>query len=622
MAPMVTQFTNADGTVSDRMIEYYARRARGGAGLVIVEMAAVEKHGISFPNQLRIDGEKYWVGLRTLARRIKAEGARAALQIQHAGRQSSTRILGRKPVAPSPITCPSIGEEPRELSPKEIQVLVNRFAEAASNAKELGYDAVEVHGAHGYLVCQFLSPRTNLRKDKYGGDVRRRSLFATEIIQAIRQRVGPEFPIIFRFSAEEHVKGGLIIDEALEIARLVEQAGADMLHISAGCYEAFEWVVQPMSMPRGCLVESATRVKQEVKIPVIAVGRINNVSLAEAILEEQKADLIAMGRPLIADPDLPQKALEGRERELRKCLACNECVAEVFFRAHPLICSVNAEVGKEEEWDKRVAVEKKKKRVLVIGGGPGGMEAARVAAMRGHHVHLWEKEKQLGGKLIFASSIPGRGELRNLVEYQVGALKKLGVHVFLKKEATLDFLREFQPEAVIFAVGAFPKLPDIPGIDSECVSSAEEVLQGRRSVQKSVIILGGGNTGCECAHFLLEKKVEKILVISQGNKLARSIEPLTRGLMLQNLRERGVSFLMNTEALKIENGQVLIREKDDGLRWIPADQVIIARGYTTDSGWRERLKGMNFQIFFVGDCVEPRKIRQAVQEGATVGLQI
>jgi pyruvate/2-oxoglutarate dehydrogenase complex dihydrolipoamide dehydrogenase (E3) component len=281
---------------------------------------------------------------------------------------------------------------------------------------------------------------------------------------------------------------------------------------------------------------------------------------------------------------------------------------------------VNAEVGRERDWDERPA--ERRKRVLVIGGGPGGMEAARIAALRGHTVSLWEKEDQLGGKLAFASSIPGREELGNLIEYQVGALEKLGVQVLLRKEATLDTIREFQPQAVIVAVGALPKVPNIPGIDSQNVYLAEEVLQGRRSVQGSVVILRGGNTGCECALFLLERNVGKILVISRGNKLARSIEPLTRGLMLRSLRERGVSFYMNAEVSRVEERHVMVREKDGGVRRIPADQVIIARGYAADSGWKERLKGMHSQVFFIGDCVKPRKILQAVQEGAMVGLQV
>jgi len=620
MAPMFTHFTNADGTVSDRMLEYYARRARGGVGLVIVEMAAVEKGGIALSNELRIDEEKYWGGLKTLASRIQAEGAKAALQIHHAGRQSRFRVLGRRPVAPSPISSPLIGEETEELSVEGIQTLVGKFAEAAGRAKELGFDAVEVHGAHGYLVCQFLSPRSNQRQDQYGGNLQERSRFATEILKSIRERVGPGFPVLFRFSAEEHVEGGLTLEDAPAIARLAEEAGADAVHVSAGCYEAFEWVVQPMSLPRGCLVEAASRVKQSVKIPVVAVGRINDVRLATAILEEKRADLIAMGRPLIADPDLPRKALEGREGEIRKCLACNECIGEIFFRGHPLVCSVNAEVGRERDWDERPA--ERRRKVLVIGGGPGGMEAARIAALREHEVSLWEKKDQLGGKLTFASSIPGRQELGNLIEYQTGALKKLDVQVVLKKEGTIDSIREFHPQAVVIAVGGVPKIPAIPGMDAQNVCLAEEVLQGRRSLQGSIVILGGGNTGCECALFLLERNVGKILVISRGEKLARSIEPLTRGLMLQSLRERGVSFLINAEVLRVEDGHVLVQEKDGGVRRIPADHVIIARGYEPNPSWGKKLKGSDFQVFFIGDCVEPRKILQAVREGALAGLQV
>jgi len=620
MAPMVTQYTRSDGTVSDRLVEYYARRARGGVGLVIVEMAAVEKGGIAFPNQLRIDEEKYWEGLKILASRIHEEGARAALQIHHAGRQSSTRASGRRPVAPSPIACPLIGEQPEALSRDGIEALVIRFAEAAGKTKELGFDAVEVHGAHGYLICQFLSPLTNRRQDEYGGTLQGRSRFGMEILRSIRERVGSEFPVFFRLSAEEHVEGGLTLEETPAIARLLEEAGADAIHVSAGCYQAFEWVVQPMSLPRGCLADPAHLIKQGVNVPVVVVGRINDVGLAEAILEGKKADLIAMGRPLIADPDLPQKAAEGREGEIRRCLACNECIGEIFYRAHPLVCSVNAEVGRERDWEEGPA--ERKKRVLIVGGGPGGMEAARIAALRGHEVSLWEKEDQLGGKLTFTSSIPTRQELRNLVEYQTGALQKLGVRVSLKKEGTVRSILEFNPQALILAVGALPKIPNIPGIDSPKVCLAEEVLKGLRSVQGSVVIIGGGNTGCECALFLLERGVREVLVIARGDRLARSMEPMTRGLLLRNLRKGGVSFLMKAEVLRVEDGQVIVREADGGVRRIAADYVIIARGYQANPGWQEKLKGLNFQVFFIGDGVKPRKILQAVQEGAMAGLQV
>lgn len=620
MAPMVTQYTHPDGTVSDRLVEYYARRARGGVGLVIVEMAAVEKEGIAFSNQLRIDEEKYWRGLKILASRIQAEGAKAALQIHHAGRQSSARASGRKPVAPSPIPCPLMGEMPEELSAEGIDTLVEKFGEGGGRAKELGFDAVEIHGAHGYLICQFLSPLSNRRQDEYGGDLNGRSRFAREILRSVRRRVGPGFPVFFRLSGEEHVEGGLTLEETPGMARLLEQAGADAIHVSAGCYGAFEWVVQPMWFSRGCLVEAARWIKQSVNIPVVAVGRINDVQLAEGILRENKADLIAMGRPLIADPDLPLKAMEGREREIRKCLACNACISEVFYQAHPLVCSINAEVGREGSWQEKPA--ERKKKVLILGGGPAGMEAARIAAMRGHDVSLWEKESQLGGVLRFASSIPGRQELRNLIEYQTAALQRSGVHILLQKEGTVDSIREFHPQAVVIAVGGSPNIPDIPGIDSQNVYLAEEVLKGGRSVQGSVVILGGGDTGCECALFLLERSVDRIQVISRGNKLARSIEPATRRWLLRKLKENGVSFLMNAEVCRVEDQQVLVRESDGGVRRIPADHVIIARGYEGNPEWPEKLPGSDFQIFFIGDCLKPRKILQAIQEGATAGLQV
>ena len=410
MAPINSHLGTELGAVGERLIDYYVERAKGGVSLIISDAMCIDWHvGKAGTSPLRIDEWKYVDGLHDLTEAVHHYGTKLAAQIHHAGRQNSVAVCteGQELVAPSAIPClPTGGEMPRALTIKEIEELVNKFVLAAQRAKAAEFDAVEIHGAHGYLITQFMSPHTNKRTDEYGGDFEGRMKFPLKIVEGIRAALGPDFPILFRMCADEYIEGGLTLEDSKHIAQRLEAAGVDALDITSGIYESppawHAWIYPIYDMAPGCRVYLAEAIKKVVDIPVIASGKIGDPALAEEVIKEGKADLVAMGRPLLADPELPNKAAKERLDDIRPCLYCDEgCVGGLSHLWH-IGCQVNPALGREREY--RIKSAERVKRVVIVGGGPAGMEAARVAAMRGHDVSLFEKEEQLGGQLIAASA--------------------------------------------------------------------------------------------------------------------------------------------------------------------------------------------------------------------------
>ena len=621
MAPMGTGSANM-GAVSEKMINYYARRAMGGAAMIIVETTTVDPSGLISEKRLRIDDDRYMEGLSALAREIKEHGAKAAIQLSHRGGQASKDEIGTIPVAPSALPAPGHKEKPRALTLTEIYQLIDTFADGARRAKAAGFDAIEIHGAHGYLICQFLSKASNIRTDEFGGNLKGRSRFATEIVRQTRKKVGDDFPIIFRFSADEHVKNGIDLNESKIIARLLEDAGVDALHISAGNYYTFEWIVQPMTLPRGCLVHLAAGIKSVVTVPVITVGRINDPILAESILQEGKADLIALGRPLIADPDFPIKAAEDREKEIRKCIACNTCIDYRIRLKTDIKCTVNPEFGKEEEYNYKPT--KSPRRILIAGGGPAGMEAAKVAKIRGHHVIMCEETDRLGGQLILAAKSPSKKEIGNITEYYKYELKRLGVSLELKKTVTPDLVQEIMPDVIIIATGAIPINASALGIkcDHNNVFTSHEVL-GEQAVLvgKDIVIIGAGSVGCETAEFLSEKDM-KITFIEMLDKAATDMEQYTRKLLFECLEECSIDMLLRSKVERIDKEGVVYTDMEGKSHKIAASSVILAAGSRANKTLINSLDNEKYAIFEIGDCVRPRSIIDAISEGFSIACEI
>jgi len=616
MPPMATNFGNQEGYVTQRMLDYYEERARAGVGLVIVEFSCVDSPvGRALPGQPLIDDDRFIPGLAGLASAIERHGARAAIQLAHAGRQTEHSVTGHRPVAPSAIAAAD-GELPAELTASEIEAIVRRFSEAALRAKLAGFDGVEIHGAHGYLISQFLSPLSNRRLDAYGGSVENRARMLLEVLKAAREKVGIDFPLWCRLSAAEMlVEGGITLEETQAVARLAEKAGADAIHVSA--HAVGYGRRPPMAQPAGAFLSLAEGIKKAVSVPVIAVSRIPP-ELGEKVLREGKADFVAIGRGLLTEPRLPEKILAEREGDIRPCLYCLTCLHTLRTRDDGIVCVVNAALGKEREYGLTPAEHVKK--VVVVGGGPGGMEAARVASHRGHRVILFDEGDQLGGQLLIASKPPFKDTLETFRRYLAGQMSRLAVEVHLKTKFTVDSLRGLRPDAVVLATGVVPLIPQIPGIQATQVLLAEDVLSGA-GVGDRVAVIGGELVGCETALYLVEQG-RKVTIMRRGSELATRVNPFTRVPLIGRLQTKGVSILTEVEYEEVAGVGVVVRTKEGERRIIEADTVVLAAGAMPNTELLSSIQGMVSQVFSVGDCVEPRSMREAIADGYQAGLAL
>src|SRR4030042_855556 len=446
-------------------------------------------------------------GLKRLVEAIHEGGGKAVCQV-NTHRGSGDEM---DPASPSNIPNPITGVVPRQLTVEDMKRFEEEFGEGVRRVREAGFDGVMIHGATGYLVAEFLSPLVNKRTDAYGGDIKGRAKFALELVAATKKVVGPNYPVMFRLGADERVEGGFGIKEAIPFCKMLEEANVDEVDITSGSWKAHEWTNPTMDMPPGCNVDLSEAIKREVKIPVGVVGKIIDPYLAEEILREGKEDFIFIGRGLLADPYFPQKDLEGRTEDICKCITCARC-GELFWTKNPIGCSLNRAVGDERRFLKKIKSKVKGKRVLVIGGGPGGMEAAFIAAQKGHDVTLWEKSDRLGGQLTIAKIPPGKGDVDLFLNYLKIKIKKSKGEEEYGKEANRAQVLAFAPEAVVIATGSTPLIPDIPGVKGENVVNHREVLDGIKKTGGKVIVLGGGYLGCATALFLTEKGKEVTLV--------------------------------------------------------------------------------------------------------------
>jgi 2,4-dienoyl-CoA reductase-like NADH-dependent reductase (Old Yellow Enzyme family)/thioredoxin reductase len=615
MAPIANRLNDESGAVTQRFIDFYVERAKGGTGLIIVENTCVDwplgKAG-DFP--VRLDSDRFIHGFNDLAEAVHPYGAKLATQLQHAGRQTEMGATeGLQPVTSSVLTFYR-GSVAREMTIPEIKETVDKFADAARRTKQAGFDAVEIHGAHGYLPTQFMSPYMNTRTDMYGGSFENRMRFPLEIVARVREEVGPDFPIIYRFSADEHVAGGVELEEGKRIARALEEGGVDAIDVSAGSQASRYWIFPTMAMPRGCNVPLAAGIKEVVDIPVIIVGRINDPVLAEEILQDGKADFVALGRPLLADPYFVAKASRGEVEDIRPCIACNECILRLM-RHWRIGCSVNARAGKERDYElKRAGTSRK---VLIAGGGPAGMEAARVAALRGHEVLLWDKGAELGGQLLLASAPAFKKEIEGYVRYLVTQMNKLKVKVELGKEVTKEQVKRLKPDAVIVAAGAVPLVPSFPGVDRKEVVTAEAVLGGKASVGKTALVAGGGRLGVEIAYHLSQQGTSVTLVEMTG-EIGADLELGEKMWFLEHLQEAGVKVLTNTKIDAVTAEGVRTVDRDWQGEVFAVDTVVLALGARPENALVEDLKDLGIEMYSIGDCVEPRNIYEAVHEGARV----
>ncbi|MGM9525084.1 MAG: FAD-dependent oxidoreductase [Peptococcaceae bacterium] len=621
VSAMVTGYANTDGTASEKYIAYHEAKAKGGWGLIITEDYIISPTaGASAPLPALYDDSQV-ESHRKLTERVHAAGGRIAAQLYHAGRETTSTVTGEQPVAPSAIKDPTMPEQPRALNVAEILEIEEQFADAALRAKQAGFDAIEIHGAHGYLVNQFVSPFSNKRTDQYGGSLRNRARFALEITEKIRAKVGPEYPILYRMSVQEYVEGGLALEEAKAFAQMLEQAGVDMIHCSQGVYTSIETVVPPFGIARGAFVDNAAAIKSVVNIPVSAVGRINDPDLAEAILSSGKADLVTMARASLADPEMPNKVKEGRYDEISRCIGCLQgCLANSNAGTGKVRCLVNPMTGMEDVYTIKPA--EPVKMVWIAGGGVSGCEAAIAAARRGHQVTLFEKSDHLGGQWNAAAVPIGKTEFATLVVWQQNQLQQLGVTVKFNCELTADLVLAGNPDAVIIATGSNPVIPPIPGIDGPQVVLAQDVLLGKVETGQKIAVIGGGLVGAETADFLAYHG-KQVSIVEMMDALMRDGEPTPKAMLLKRMAQNGVAIYTSTKVTAIAEHSVAGERNGAAICIDDVDTVIIAIGVRSNKQLEEALQGRyQGNVIAVGDAKRAKNGYLGIQEGFEAGLSV
>jgi 2,4-dienoyl-CoA reductase-like NADH-dependent reductase (Old Yellow Enzyme family)/thioredoxin reductase len=615
MPPMGTNLGNPDGTVSEANLAYIRRRATGGAGLIITEIASVHPSGSAIANELGAYDDRFIPGLKEIADTVHASGSKVALQLHHAGRESLYLLQQGKAIAPSAIPSLVFGLTPREMTRDEIQEVIIAFGAAARRGIEAGFDAVEVHGAHGYLLTQFLSALSNKRDDAYGGSLSNRSRFIIDVLQEVRRTVGPDFPISLRLSVEECIKDGYTVEDIQTILPNIVGAGADILHASLGTHGTPGGITSaPPEYHPGFNVWRAKRLKEVVDVPVIAVGRFTDPSLADEVIARGDADLVAFGRQYLADPDFLIKAREGRPEDIRKCIACNQgCIERLILGEGKIRCALNPETGQEIIYPQRPAGVRR--NVWVVGAGPGGLTAAFEAARLGHQVTLFEKENETGGQVRFASKAPFKNHYQVWTSWLTAQVKKMGVILRTGTEVTENMLSEGNPDAVILANGGKQIKPDIPGIDLPLVHNAWQVLDGTVPPGKHAVVIGGGLIGMETADYLCQKGTQVTLV--EVLKRSPVLKITSHGYMLHTrLKQAGCRLLFNTAIKKIEESSVTVLIEGREQLLSPVEQVIIAVGLESRKELKEILQAKKIRHFVIGDAFQPRRIIEATEEGA------
>ncbi|HZJ57095.1 MAG TPA: FAD-dependent oxidoreductase, partial [Clostridia bacterium] len=601
-----------------QLIDYHVRRVIGGCAMNIVEIAAVHPTTKS-PTILGIYDDKFIPGLTELAKAIKDAGGIACIQIWHGGRQTSGKPFGGQPVAPSVVTSAFIGEEPRALTLEEVKEMISSYGDAAVRAKKAGFDAVEIHGAHGYLIDQFLNPYTNHRTDQYGGSLENRARFGCEVIRDVRSKVGNDFPLILRMSAIEHVEGGIELEEAIEAAKLYVKSGLDALDVSQGCYDALAYTVPPYYYPQKLNAYNASQIKKHTGVPMIVAGRITHPELAEEVLQDGMADFIGLGRPLLADPDFIKKTTEGNTDDIVRCIACNQGCVGRMFNGLGNSCIFNPATGHEREVIVKPASQKKK--VLVIGGGPAGLEAARIAKIRGHEVILLEKDVALGGQFIEAGHAPHKDIFSKAAIHMGYRAFKAGVDIRVYTAANRERIREINPDVVIVATGADPIIPNIPGIHGPNVFEARKVIVSDQLIRADhVAIIGGGLIGLEAME-ILSYQGKKVEIVEMTGEIGKDLEMYIKPYVFGVIDEMSVVVHKNTKCIEINDESITV-EKEGKQHRIPCGAVVIAVGSKSNTSVADMAEELGYEYYIIGDAKEPSKLLPAIWGGNEIARSI
>ncbi|MHB8072478.1 oxidoreductase [Desulfosporosinus fructosivorans] len=619
---MVTDFCNEDGTATERYIAYHEEKAKGGWGLIITEDYNVDPLGHGFKATAGLWNDDQIKSHSELPKRVHKYGTTILAQIYHCGRQTNSGAIDGLPRSSSAIMCPFGDEIPVPLTTEEVKEMVGKYGDTALRAKKCGFDGVEIHGAHGYLITQFLSLYSNKRIDEYGGNFWNRTRFAREIIKDIREKCGEDFIIGMRISADEFVEGGLTIEDNKAIARMMEAEGLDIIHVSVGNYLSVDLNVASSHSSHGWFTDWAKAIKDVVSIPVITVSRINDPFLADSILASNKADFIAMGRASLADPEMPTKAQEGRFEDIRRCIGCNDGCIGTLFNDEPIRCVLNPELGLEYEGGIQPA--EVKKNITVVGSGPAGLYAAITAAKAGHQVTVYEKGEHAGGQFYIAAIPPTKGEITDFIVWQLAQCKKLGVHIKYNTEATLELIKKTNPDSIILASGSEPILPPISGLkENSKTTFAKDILDGKVKPGSRCVIIGGGQVGAETAHFL-SQMLKDVTVVEMKDTIASDAPLAIQWHLTRALKERNVIMLTGTSVVRVNENAVIVKDSHGIETELPADTIIVAAGYRAFNPLAEELAeaNVNVQVQVIGDAKQVRNVLAATTEGYLAGKTV
>ena len=644
--PSLGLLYSTDGKLNDRYYNYFQERANGGVGLVTVGPVGVDFIG-SGAIALSLANDDAITDFQKLTGIIKDGGARAWVQLFHAGAYSHPMFVGgQQPIAPSAVYSRYSQTTPREMTKEDIQQVQNAFVLAAERAQAAGFDGIEVLASAGYLITQFLSPRTNQRTDEYGGCFENRVRFARELIELMRARLGPEYPLTIRMAGNDFVRDSNTDTETPEFAKVYEQAGVDAINVTGGWHESR--VPQlPMHLPRSAFAFLALNIKKAVSVPIMASNRISDPASAEKVIRDGYADMVNLGRVLIADPQWPQKAMEGMVDEIRPCVGCSQGCTDEVFNGRPVFCVGNARAGFEGE--RRLSTTDNPKKVMVVGAGAGGLEAAVTAAMRGHQVEVYEKDSDIGGQLWIAGAPPHKQEILEFIRYYRSLINKYQIPLYLNATVDTRVVKKQNPDYIILAEGAQPLLPEIDGYDDPCVYSAWQVLKGNPVLGKSVAVIGGGSVGLETALFIAAKGTltpetlhflfayeavsnerlrelmfqgsSRVTVFEMLPRMGQDVGKSTRWILFDNLKRYKVSVKTSTTVTSIRKGTVKFQKdgKEDQMQF---DNVILASGSQSVPGLSTEIKKLGVPFATVGDGVRPGKLNEAIHGGFLAAINI
>lgn len=621
---MGTNLAKHNGEASPELIKYYTERAKGGFGLIIQECSAIARNGKSLLNECAMWDDYVIPSYRELTDSVHEAGGKIFCQLRHTGRETNKGYTeGLEVVAPSQVPCPACQEMPHALTTEEVYSVIEEYAAAAKRVKDAGYDGLEIHASHGYLPAQFLSPHANKRTDEFGGSLHNRMRFLRLVIRYVREVVGEGYPIVIRISGTEMIAGGRELQETKAVCQMLEEEGVDAINVSISTYGSLQYCVGASYLAPGYQVEAAAAIKKLVDVPVMTVGRITDGEIAEAIVSDGSADMVCIGRASVADPHFAEKIEKGNYEDIIPCISCGQGCIMHCFTDEPMRCVVNTNNGTEEEFLEKKVTEPKK--IMVIGGGPGGMQAAWILAGRGHNVSLYEKDDHLGGEFLAASYPPGKGTIGRGIGFWIKQCNKYGVDVHLNTEVTFDMIKAEAPDTVILATGSKNLVPRIPGLDPANILEPTEVLLGKKVTGQKVLVCGGGLIGAETANFLAEQKRD-VTIVEMKDGFVMDLDPYAKPMLLREMQESGIKMMASTaiqsflpDGITYKN---LLKKEPEVETLDGFDSIVLALGHKAYNPLEEAVKEICNEVYVIGDAKKAGFVWGATYEAADIAMNI